>query len=147
MQHKHESSEREQVQQHREQEFNSAIRRGLRYKARNMYDSLLDTCKTLEGVEDDDEKTARGLPNVPTGLMTVDFNNDKSWRKNMTSQTTQKISYDESTWNKTVDSDDTDFTKVSDDRTTLVQSPAKSLQITHRHDEPDPFVQSRIHMM
>ncbi|KAH8702813.1 hypothetical protein GQ44DRAFT_783537 [Phaeosphaeriaceae sp. PMI808] len=98
VQQRNESQEREQKQQRRQQLYNSAIQRGLRFRARQMHDSLLDTCKTLEGVsQSDDEKSMHGLPSVPTGLMTVNFEDDSSWRKTATT---------------TLHSNDTDRTSV-----------------------------------
>lgn len=63
-----------------------AGRRGWQKRARHMYDSLLDTFKTMEGYSGDSGSVdTYGLPVVPSGLMTVDFNDDASWGKSASS--------------------------------------------------------------
>jgi hypothetical protein len=100
------SQEREQKQQRRQQLYDNAIQRGLRFRARQMHDSLLDTYKTLEGLsQSEDEKSMHGLPSVPTGLMTVNFEDDSSWRKTATT---------------TFHSNNTDRTSVSEHRLAFV---------------------------
>lgn len=75
-------------QRRREAAYQSAMRRGKgwRARARNLHDSVLDTCKTLEGWYDSDAETLamRGLPVVPSGLMTVDFHDDSNWSRGVT---------------------------------------------------------------
>lgn len=69
----------------REAAHQSAMRRGWRTRARQFHDSVLDTCKTLEGWSDSDETLGmRSLPGVPSGLMTVDFNDDGNWSRGAT---------------------------------------------------------------
>ncbi|KAI1087192.1 hypothetical protein F5B19DRAFT_500296 [Rostrohypoxylon terebratum] len=60
-----------------------AVGRGWQIRARRMYDSLLDTLKSLEGYSSTDSQHSgmRGLPVIPSGLMTVDFNDDANWSK------------------------------------------------------------------
>ncbi|KAF2832522.1 hypothetical protein CC86DRAFT_401289 [Ophiobolus disseminans] len=112
VQRKNESEDRDQVRQWREQLHGSAIRRDLRPKARKMYDSLLDTCKTLEGVsKNDDGRSMHGLPSVPTGLMTVNFEDDNNWAM-------------------TAISDDTNYSNVSEEQSVQVQAPPKVLHST-----------------
>ncbi|KAK8066881.1 hypothetical protein PG997_013628 [Apiospora hydei] len=50
------------------------------------HDSVVDTAKTLDGWHDGDSGTTlamhnQQLPDVPPGLMTVDFNDDGNWKK------------------------------------------------------------------
>ncbi|KEY71791.1 hypothetical protein S7711_06543 [Stachybotrys chartarum IBT 7711] len=61
--------------------YESARRRGIKGRLRYFHDSVLDTCKTLEGrySDESDTLTMRDLP----GLMTVDFNDDANWTKNL----------------------------------------------------------------
>lgn len=69
----------------REAAYQSAMRRGWRAKARQFHDSLLDTCRSLEDWSGSDESLGlRGLPGVPSGLMTVDFNDDDNWSRGVT---------------------------------------------------------------
>ncbi|KAK7724680.1 hypothetical protein SLS63_008517 [Diaporthe eres] len=70
----------------REAAYQSAMRRGWRAKARQFHDSLLDTCRSLEDWSGSDESLGlRGLPGVPSGLMTVDFNDDDNWSRGVKS--------------------------------------------------------------
>ncbi|KAH8772006.1 hypothetical protein F5883DRAFT_615953 [Diaporthe sp. PMI_573] len=79
------ASDEHREKQRREAAYQSAMRRGWRVKARQFHDSLLDTCKSLEDWSDSDESLAlRGLPGVPSGLMTVDFNDDGNWSRGVT---------------------------------------------------------------
>jgi len=58
------------------------MRRGLRAKTRQFQDSVLDTCRSLEDWSGTEESAASsGLPGVPSGLMTVDFNDDANWNR------------------------------------------------------------------
>lgn len=69
-----------QEQQRREAEYQSAIRRGWRHRVRNFHDSVLDTCKTLEGWSGSEAETLnmRGLPiGVTSGLVTVRDNSSR----------------------------------------------------------------------
>jgi hypothetical protein len=69
----------------REAARQSAMRRGWRARARQLHESVLETCKTLEGWSDSDEALRmRSLPGVPSGLMTVDFNDDDNWSRGAT---------------------------------------------------------------
>ncbi|KAF2177970.1 hypothetical protein K469DRAFT_541349, partial [Zopfia rhizophila CBS 207.26] len=89
VQRRNEADKRDQVEKRREQIYRSAIRRGLRARARQFHDSVLVTCKTLEGVSDSDaDLSMRGLPGVPTGLMTVNFDDDSNWRKTVDTNNT-----------------------------------------------------------
>ncbi|KAI0598177.1 hypothetical protein F4775DRAFT_556885 [Biscogniauxia sp. FL1348] len=74
-----------QEEQKRAAARQAAIRRGHHGRARHMYESLLDTLKSLEGYSssDSDSHGMRGLPVVPSGLMTVDFNDDANWSGNV----------------------------------------------------------------
>ena len=76
------SSAPRQEQARREAAYRSAIR-GWRARRQKLYDSVLDTCRELEGWSGSDAETLnmRGLPTVPSGLMTVDFQNDANWQK------------------------------------------------------------------
>lgn len=69
-------------QRRREAAYRSAIR-GWRARRQKLYDSVLDTCRELEGWSGSDAETLnmRGLPTVPSGLMTVDFHDDGNWQK------------------------------------------------------------------
>jgi hypothetical protein len=83
VQRRHGADEREQVKMRHEEHHQSALRRGMRARARQFYDSVLDTCRTFEGVSDTESHLSKGgLPGVPTGLMTLNFNDDSNWRKN-----------------------------------------------------------------
>ncbi|KAK4184522.1 hypothetical protein QBC35DRAFT_505785 [Podospora australis] len=84
------SSAVREEQERREAAYRSAIRRGWRYKLAMMQDSVLDTCRTLEGWTGSSEETLHmnGLPNIQSGLMTVDFQDDRNWRKKLFSTTT-----------------------------------------------------------
>lgn len=74
-----------QKKMRREAAHRSAMRRGWRAKARRFHESVLETCKTLEDWSDSDETLAlRSLPGVPSGLMTVDFNDDGNWSRGAT---------------------------------------------------------------
>ncbi|KAK0628380.1 hypothetical protein B0T17DRAFT_505061 [Bombardia bombarda] len=75
------NSERYRQQQQRDEAYRSAMRRrGWRSKAREFHDSVLETCKDIEGswsLSEDSYAMGRGgLPMPPSGLMTVDFSND-----------------------------------------------------------------------
>ncbi|KAK9778548.1 putative Integral membrane protein [Seiridium cardinale] len=98
----------------REAAYKSAMRRGLRARARQLHDSVLETCKTLEGWSGSNAESLkmRGLPGVPTGLMTVDFGDDANWRKAVTMN-------------------DTSYTNISGERSESVQSVPGTLDATH----------------
>ncbi|KAK9425269.1 putative Integral membrane protein [Seiridium unicorne] len=106
--------DRVQEQRIREAAYKSAMRRGLRARARQLHDSVLETCKTLEGWSGSNAESLkmRGLPGVPTGLMTVDFGDDANWRKAVTM-------------------DDTSYTNISGERSESVQSVPDTLDATH----------------
>ncbi|KAH6623706.1 hypothetical protein F5144DRAFT_584051 [Chaetomium tenue] len=76
-----------QEKQQREAAYRSAIRhgRGWRAKWQQLNESVLDKCRTLEDWPGSDAATAHGnghsLPTAPSGLMTVDFNDDANWKK------------------------------------------------------------------
>lgn len=79
------ASDEQREQLRREAAYQSALRRGWRAKARHFHDSLLDTCRSLEDWSGSDESLGlRGLPAVPSGLMTVDFNDDNNWSRGVT---------------------------------------------------------------
>ncbi|KAI1481864.1 hypothetical protein F4774DRAFT_373972 [Daldinia eschscholtzii] len=88
VQRENQNSERLQEQQRREAAYLSAMRRGKgwRAKALHFHDSVLDTCKTLEGWSGSEAETLsmQHLPGVPSGLMTVDFNDDGNWSRTVT---------------------------------------------------------------
>ncbi|KAK7974517.1 hypothetical protein PG989_016365 [Apiospora arundinis] len=77
---------REEEKQQREAAYLSARRRGWRARARQMHDSVLDTFRSAE----DMSRTGKsnGLPDVPSGLMTVNFEDDNNWGRNLPSSTT-----------------------------------------------------------
>lgn len=54
---------------------------GWRLRARRFQDSLVTTCKSLEGWSDSEASTLTmfGLPKPASGLMTVDFEDDTNW--------------------------------------------------------------------
>ncbi|CAI6336756.1 unnamed protein product [Periconia digitata] len=81
VQRRNEAEKRDQMQKRREQIYKSAARRGLRAKAQHLHNTLLETCKSLEGVSSDEGLSMHRLPSVPTGLMTVNFNDDGNWRR------------------------------------------------------------------
>lgn len=87
------SSAAREEQVRREAAYRSAMRRhqqgGWRAKLHKMQDSMLDTCRTLEDWSGSDADTlaARGLPMVPSGLMTVDFHDDGNWKKSRANAT------------------------------------------------------------
>ncbi|KAL7628399.1 hypothetical protein AAE478_002601 [Parahypoxylon ruwenzoriense] len=82
------SENRLQEEQRRAAARQNAVRRGWQGRARHMYDSLLDTLKSLEGQSSSDTGSLgmRGLPVVPSGLMTVDFNDDANWSRSASSK-------------------------------------------------------------
>ncbi|KAI1414861.1 hypothetical protein F5Y13DRAFT_9797 [Hypoxylon sp. FL1857] len=82
------SEDRVQEEQRRAALRQEAARKGWQARAHHMYDSVLGTLKTLEGYETGDSNSGRmrGLPVVPTGLMTVDFNDDTNWTRTVTSK-------------------------------------------------------------
>ncbi|KAK4157555.1 hypothetical protein C8A00DRAFT_11601 [Chaetomidium leptoderma] len=82
-----------QEQEWREAAYRSAMRRGWRAKWLQLHDGVLETCKTLEGWSGSDAETlhARGLPGVPSGLMTVDFHDDSNWQKNSATMTMNSV--------------------------------------------------------
>ncbi|KAH7329690.1 hypothetical protein B0I35DRAFT_474258 [Stachybotrys elegans] len=86
------SKDRYEKEQRRKAIYNSAMRRrGWRGRASAWRESILETCKTLEGWSGSEGETLypnRGLPDPPIGLMTVDFNDDASWTKNIPTTTT-----------------------------------------------------------
>ncbi|KAI1654487.1 hypothetical protein F4813DRAFT_371097 [Daldinia decipiens] len=88
VQRENKNNERLQEQQRREAAYQSAIRRGKRWRAKalHFHDSVLDTCRTLEGWSGSEAETLsmRRLPGVPSGLMTVDFNDDGNWSRSVT---------------------------------------------------------------
>ncbi|KAJ8122155.1 hypothetical protein ONZ43_g1578 [Nemania bipapillata] len=59
------------------------IRKGWRLRARQFHDSLITTCKNLEGWSDSDASTVSvfGLPKPQSGMMTVDFEDDANWTR------------------------------------------------------------------
>ncbi|KFA81676.1 hypothetical protein S40288_07231 [Stachybotrys chartarum IBT 40288] len=75
------SNARKDDEERRKALYESARRRGIKGRLRYFHDSVLDTCKTLEGrySDESDTLTMRDLP----GLMTVDFNDDANWTKNL----------------------------------------------------------------
>ncbi|KAI0121936.1 hypothetical protein F4814DRAFT_407026 [Daldinia grandis] len=85
VQRENKNNERIWEQQRREAAHRSAIRRGKGWRAKALHfqDSLLDTCKTLEGWPSNEGETLsmRCLPGVPSGLMTVDFNDGGNWSR------------------------------------------------------------------
>ncbi|KAF4636503.1 hypothetical protein G7Y89_g1573 [Cudoniella acicularis] len=88
------SSARAQEQQQREEACQSAIRKGWRARMHRLHDSVLDTCKSLEGWSGSEAETLamRGLPGVASGLMTVDFNDDTNWSRTATEDGVNKNS-------------------------------------------------------
>ncbi|KAI0470472.1 hypothetical protein GGR56DRAFT_683861 [Xylariaceae sp. FL0804] len=79
------SSTADREREQREAAYRSALRhkRSWVAKVRHMHDSVLDTCKTLEGWDGSkaDTLSMRNLTNVPSGLMTVDFEDDANWSR------------------------------------------------------------------
>ncbi|KAL2016803.1 hypothetical protein VTK56DRAFT_2972 [Thermocarpiscus australiensis] len=79
------SSAMREQQRRREEAYRSALRRGQgwRAKLRQFHDGVLETCRTLEGWSGSDggPPAMRGLPTVPSGLMTVDFQDDRNWKR------------------------------------------------------------------
>jgi cell division protein FtsX len=57
-------------------------------KARQLHRSLLETCRDLEGQDLVDSGAESGVLDVPSGLMTVDFNDDTNWTKTITTVNT-----------------------------------------------------------
>ncbi|KAK7965858.1 uncharacterized protein PG986_000135 [Apiospora aurea] len=58
--------------------------RNWRARMNRFHTSLLDTCRDLDGWHNIDTEPIPGtrqLPDVPPGLMTVDFNDDANWKK------------------------------------------------------------------
>ncbi|KAL2256005.1 hypothetical protein VTK26DRAFT_2359 [Humicola hyalothermophila] len=147
------SAERERAQR-REAEYRSAMRRARmgvhgsgsgngsgsggdgswwREKFRAMHDSVLDTCRTLEGYPGKDDDTF-GLPTVPSGLMTVNFVDDSNWKKNAVAMTATSLS---STTARGDDleygrqAEDSRFERVSAERPVSAQSLLESPQAAH----------------
>lgn len=95
-----------QEKQQREAAYRSAIRhgRGWRAKWQQLNGSVLDKCRTLEdwpgSDADSPHGSCHGLPTAPSGLMTVDFNDDANWKKtaggvvHMTTETTVRKTAD-----------------------------------------------------
>ncbi|KAI1630817.1 hypothetical protein F4809DRAFT_235431 [Biscogniauxia mediterranea] len=77
------SEKRIQIEQQLAAARQEAAQGGWHRRARHMYDSVLDTLKSLEGSPSDRSGVSdrSGLPIVPSGLMTVDFNDDANWGK------------------------------------------------------------------
>lgn len=71
--------------QRKESARQNALDKRWRIRLRNLHDSVLDTCRTLEGWPGSDEElnAMRTLPSVPSGLMTVDFSDDTNWNKSV----------------------------------------------------------------
>ncbi|KAI1108698.1 hypothetical protein F5Y14DRAFT_435297 [Nemania sp. NC0429] len=67
-----ESNERVEERARRDAARQSVLRRGWQARLRQFHNSVLDTCKTLEGWSDSGTEMHK-LPAVPSGLMTVDF--------------------------------------------------------------------------
>ncbi|KAI1746707.1 hypothetical protein F4782DRAFT_41077 [Xylaria castorea] len=67
--------------QRQESARRNAIHKGWRLKAQNFHESILDTCRTMEGWTGSEAEllTMNCLSKVPSGLMTVDFNDDANW--------------------------------------------------------------------
>ncbi|KAH6615517.1 hypothetical protein B0J18DRAFT_387754 [Chaetomium sp. MPI-SDFR-AT-0129] len=83
--------------------YRSAMRRaqlrkekGLMGKWHALQDTMLDKFKTLEGWTGSDAETLHGgkgaLPSVPSGLMTVDFQDDTNWMKNRSAAGVRTVS-------------------------------------------------------
>jgi hypothetical protein len=76
------SSDREMQRQRQESAHHNAVQRGWRLRMARFHDSVLDTCRDLEGMPESEEELLAmrsGLPGVPSGLMTVDFNDNETW--------------------------------------------------------------------
>ncbi|KAL2176535.1 uncharacterized protein P884DRAFT_260554 [Thermothelomyces heterothallicus CBS 202.75] len=94
-----------QQQELRDKAYQSALRRrgdrSWRARWHYLHESLLDKCRTLEGWTGSDDETLRShgwLPSVPSGLMTVDFQDDDNWTRkrnfNNTAKSTDKNNHD-----------------------------------------------------
>ncbi|KAI0451596.1 hypothetical protein F5B21DRAFT_486532 [Xylaria acuta] len=77
------SAARREEEQRRKANYQSAMRRGWRARLNYWHDSVLDTCRTLEGWSGSSAETLamHRLPTVPSGLLTVDFQDDANWSK------------------------------------------------------------------
>ncbi|KAK7965879.1 uncharacterized protein PG986_000156 [Apiospora aurea] len=84
VQRRNRSLDRQEKQRHG-QGPRSGGRRDWRARIYRLHDSVLDTAKTLDGWHAGDSGTTLAmhnqLPDVPPGLMTVDFNDDGNWKK------------------------------------------------------------------
>ncbi|KAK8051772.1 hypothetical protein PG993_003157 [Apiospora rasikravindrae] len=74
---------RQEKQQQREAAYRSAKRRGWRARARQMHDSVLDTFRSAEEISGVDQRKPQRLPDVPSGLMTVNFEDGNNWGKTL----------------------------------------------------------------
>jgi len=133
-------------QQRREEAYRSAIRRGRgwRNKFQQIQDSMLYTCKELEGWSGSEAETLamRGLPTVPSGLMTVDFDDDSNWAKHtggINKATTTTVT-SVSTRTTSAGKDGQDPEKISGDHTLAgsVRSllPSQPEQAHTKHGQP-----------
>ncbi|KAI0184115.1 hypothetical protein EV127DRAFT_399380 [Xylaria flabelliformis] len=73
----------ERRQEERQQQAARPRITGWRLRARNMHDSLITTCKDLEGWSDTESPPSLmfGLPQPASGLMTVNFEDDANWAR------------------------------------------------------------------
>ncbi|KAH8883486.1 hypothetical protein GQ53DRAFT_752963 [Thozetella sp. PMI_491] len=85
VQQRNQSSIRYNEEQRREAEYRDAMQRGWRVRLRHFHDSVIYTCKSLEGYSSSDASSMamRGIPQTGMGLMTVDFNDDTNWRRDL----------------------------------------------------------------
>lgn len=75
------AKKRLQEQQRKEAFLQSKARRRWQNKVLRLHDSVLDTCRNLEGVDLVDSRADTFALDVPSGLMTVDFNDDTNWSR------------------------------------------------------------------
>lgn len=142
------SAEREE-RERRDAAYRSAMRRrqmgagsgrsgsnGWRDKWHQLHDSVLDTCRSLEGWSGSEADTLamRGLPTVPSGLMTVDFNDDDNWKRkksHITTTVTSAATTPRGGEDLEYGRRETHFERVSAERPVSVQSLLENLQEVH----------------
>lgn len=89
VQRKNKASDEHQNQLRREAAYRSAMRRGWLARGRQLHDSLLETCKSLENCSHSDEfPPLRYPPVMPSGLIVVSFDDDSNWSRGATRDVT-----------------------------------------------------------
>lgn len=77
-----------QENERRQAFLESKLRRKWQHKVRQLHNSVLDTCRDLEGSDWPGGRFETFAVDVPSGLMTVDFSEDSNWTRNVTTAKT-----------------------------------------------------------